>query len=74
MKIFINLYLNFSPFFLIVTLVTKLVSFQKSELLYHGPLIKQSLIDAGLEDIKSDYISVPICWGGNMGKIFYEVK
>ncbi|KAI8093519.1 S-adenosyl-L-methionine-dependent methyltransferase [Halteromyces radiatus] len=40
--------------------------------LYHGPVIKQCLLDAGLEDVQGDYISIPICWGGYVGKMLYE--
>ncbi|GAN02251.1 type 11 methyltransferase [Mucor ambiguus] len=28
--------------------------------------------DAGMVDIKSDYGSVPVCWGGYVGKLVYE--
>ena len=29
--------------------------------------------DSGLVDIESDYGSVPVCWGGYIGKLVYEV-
>ncbi|CAO3598545.1 unnamed protein product [Absidia cylindrospora] len=40
--------------------------------LFHGPVIKQRLIDAGLVDVQADYTSIPICWGGYVGKMLYE--
>lgn len=45
----------------------------KDGVLFHGPVIKQCLVDAGLVDIQSDYSSIPICWGGYVGKMIYEV-
>ncbi|KAI8883863.1 hypothetical protein K501DRAFT_249031 [Backusella circina FSU 941] len=32
----------------------------------------RDLKEAGFQQIKTDYGSVPICWGGYMGKIFYD--
>jgi SAM-dependent methyltransferase len=32
-----------------------------------------TLLEAhGLTDIRTDYVSVPLCWGGKMGKMMYE--
>ncbi|KAI9307992.1 hypothetical protein BJ944DRAFT_157022 [Cunninghamella echinulata] len=59
-------------FTLIIKAYANVVTSQNKEL-YHGPHLKQCLTDAGLEDINGDYISIPICWGGNMGKILYEL-
>ncbi|CAO3589309.1 unnamed protein product [Absidia cylindrospora] len=40
--------------------------------LFHGPEIKQCLVSAGLDDVQTDYTSIPICWGGYVGKMLYE--
>jgi hypothetical protein len=32
----------------------------------------KELKEAGFEQIKADYGSIPICWGGYMGKMFYD--
>lgn len=32
------------------------------------------MIEAGFREVKSDYGSLPLCWGGYIGKLFYEVK
>ncbi|CEI89875.1 hypothetical protein RMCBS344292_04218 [Rhizopus microsporus] len=30
------------------------------------------MIEAGFREVKSDYGSLPLCWGGYIGKLFYE--
>ena len=42
--------------------------------LFHGPRLKRFLQESGFEDIKTEYGSIPICWGGYMGKLMYEVN
>ncbi|KAI8337740.1 hypothetical protein BC941DRAFT_352855 [Chlamydoabsidia padenii] len=42
------------------------------QVIFQGLNIKKCLLDAGLEDVRSDYTSVPICWGGYVGKMLYE--
>ncbi|KAI8980833.1 hypothetical protein BDB01DRAFT_187602 [Pilobolus umbonatus] len=39
---------------------------------FHAPLLQKTLIGIGLQDVSTDYGSVPICWGGIVGKQFYE--
>lgn len=36
-------------------------------------LLCKKMEEAGLVDVKSDYGSVPVCWGGYVGKLVYEV-
>lgn len=31
------------------------------------------MVEAGFRDVKSDYGSLPCCWGGYIGKLMYEV-
>ncbi|KAI9019985.1 hypothetical protein CLU79DRAFT_227820 [Phycomyces nitens] len=37
-----------------------------------GPILKKKLENLGCVDIRSDYKSMPICWGGAIGKATYE--
>lgn len=39
---------------------------------FHGPHLEKKLTKAGFVDITSDYASLPVCWGGSVGKLFYE--
>lgn len=34
--------------------------------------LKKKFSQIGLESIKTDYVSLPICWGGFIGKTLYE--
>ncbi|KAI8388218.1 S-adenosyl-L-methionine-dependent methyltransferase [Radiomyces spectabilis] len=40
--------------------------------IYHGPRLRRSLNDAGYIDVQCDYASIPVCWGGYLGKMVYE--
>ncbi|KAI7872149.1 S-adenosyl-L-methionine-dependent methyltransferase [Spinellus fusiger] len=39
---------------------------------YLGDCLKSTLAEVGLRDIKSDYCSIPVCWGGSVGKLMYQ--
>jgi ubiquinone/menaquinone biosynthesis C-methylase UbiE len=41
--------------------------------LFEGYKLTSVMKEAGLVDIKSDYGSLPVCWGGYVGKLVYEV-
>ncbi|KAI8085918.1 uncharacterized protein B0P05DRAFT_443310, partial [Gilbertella persicaria] len=38
----------------------------------HGPSLVKRMSEAGLVDIQTDYGSLPVCWGGYIGKLVYE--
>ncbi|CDS08313.1 hypothetical protein LRAMOSA02261 [Lichtheimia ramosa] len=40
--------------------------------LYHGPALERVLKENGFQDVTGDYRSIPVCWGGYVGKIMYE--
>ena len=42
--------------------------------LYHGPALVRVLKEHGFQDVTGDYRSIPVCWGGYVGKIMYEVS
>ncbi|ORX60540.1 hypothetical protein DM01DRAFT_1281254, partial [Hesseltinella vesiculosa] len=50
-----------------------LVGFEKNEI-YHGPVVHQCLLEMPdlLQDIQTDYVSMPVCWGGYIGKMLYQ--
>ncbi|KAI8376866.1 S-adenosyl-L-methionine-dependent methyltransferase [Blakeslea trispora] len=39
---------------------------------FHGPSLVKRMSEAGLIDIQTDYGSLPVCWGGYIGKLVYE--
>ncbi|OBZ81874.1 hypothetical protein A0J61_10078 [Choanephora cucurbitarum] len=39
---------------------------------FHGPCLVKRMSEAGLVDIQTDYGSLPLCWGGYIGKLVYE--
>lgn len=39
-----------------------------------GSQLVKRMEEAGIVDIKTDYGSIPVCWGGYIGKLVYEVK
>ncbi|KAL0094307.1 hypothetical protein F4703DRAFT_1817730 [Phycomyces blakesleeanus] len=47
--------------------------YQRQKELLCGPILKEKLGKIGCIDILSDYQSIPICWGGAVGKATYEV-
>jgi hypothetical protein len=38
-----------------------------------GSTLPKLMEEYGFADIKTDYGSVPVCWGGYVGKLVYEV-
>ncbi|KAI7853422.1 hypothetical protein BDC45DRAFT_511196 [Circinella umbellata] len=40
--------------------------------LFQGPRLKRFLQESGFQDVKAEYVSIPVCWGGYMGKLMYE--
>lgn len=38
-----------------------------------GSSIAKRMEEIGLLDVTSDYGSLPVCWGGYVGKLVYEV-
>ncbi|KAI8073021.1 hypothetical protein BC940DRAFT_290352 [Gongronella butleri] len=50
-----------------------LVGTEKKEI-YHGPVVHQCLVEMAdqLQDIRTDYTSMPVCWGGYIGKMLYQ--
>ncbi|KAI9497853.1 S-adenosyl-L-methionine-dependent methyltransferase [Zychaea mexicana] len=40
--------------------------------IFHGPKLRRFLTDGGFQDIHFEYSSIPICWGGYLGKLMYE--
>jgi hypothetical protein len=41
--------------------------------LFEGCVLAKIMKEAGLVDVRSDYGSLPVCWGGYVGKLVYEV-
>ncbi|KAG1451941.1 hypothetical protein G6F46_005960 [Rhizopus delemar] len=39
---------------------------------FQGKDLVNHMVEAGLREIKSDYGSLPCCWGGYIGKLMYE--
>ncbi|KAI9319706.1 hypothetical protein BX666DRAFT_1852849 [Dichotomocladium elegans] len=60
------------PLFKRVMDIGKYVMRGRQASLYHGPRLRQLLLDYGFQEVTSDYGSVPVCWGGYLGKLMYE--
>lgn len=59
----------------IFTMVNIAIRYAKQRLggFFEGNKLTAFMKEAGLVDIKSDYGSLPVCWGGYIGKLVYEV-
>lgn len=42
--------------------------------MFVGPRIRRFLVDSGFVEVNTDYVSLPLCWGGFVGKNTYEVS